>query len=83
MTTAFDLTYHRVALRLGDRLRELREDAGLTLEQAGERAGMDKSAWHNIESGRRQNPTLTTLRAMAEALGISLEELFRGVNGDD
>lgn len=37
-------------------LRELRESAGLTREQAAERAGVSALTWRSYEQGQRQPP---------------------------
>lgn len=60
-----------------DKVKRLREKAGLTQEQAAERAGFtSRQAWNNVESGR-QEPTLGTLERMAKALGCKPRELIR------
>lgn len=63
---------------IGDRIRSLRKVQGLTQEKLAERAEIDRSHMGFIEQGRRQ-PTLATLHKIANVLGISLEDLFRGL----
>ena len=58
----------------GERLRRLREAAGLTQEQLAERAGLSSNAIAALESGRRQRPYSSTMQALSDALGLSEEE---------
>ena len=50
-------------------LRELREAAGLSLADVAERAGMNRTAIHRLESSQASNPTILTLMRYAAALG--------------
>ena len=58
---------------LQDNVRRIRKGLGLTVEKAAERVGMNRATWSDIENGRNTNPTLNTLRKMANALGVNLE----------
>jgi DNA-binding XRE family transcriptional regulator len=51
------------------RLKRVREDAGLSLADVAERAGMDKAAISRLENGHQQNPTVETLSRYAMAIG--------------
>jgi transcriptional regulator with XRE-family HTH domain len=59
-------------------LRRLRVRGGLTQEDLAHRAALTTSALARIERGKA-NPTWTTTRRIAVALGVSLEELGRAV----
>ncbi len=59
----------------GDRLRRLREAAGLTQEELAERSGLSRDAVSALERGRRRHPQGQTIRALATALGLSDEEV--------
>lgn len=61
----------------GDKLRQLRIDAGLTQRDVAERTGLKLSALSHYEHGRRE-PSLRNLRRLSLALGISADELLRG-----
>lgn len=81
MGTAARLTYDDAVLaRFGERLRELRERAGLSLSEAGEAAGLQRQHWSAYETGKRPNPTLAVMGAMARALDVELAELLAGVD---
>lgn len=60
--------------RIGRQLRLLREKSGRTLAQLAEAAGLSERAVRELEAGRT-NPSLTTVVGIAEALGVSLDEL--------
>jgi transcriptional regulator with XRE-family HTH domain len=61
--------------RLGIRLRELREDRGLTQEQAAEIIGVHPKSMPRIEGGTA-NPTAATLVAASVAYKVPLRDLF-------
>lgn len=52
-----------------------REESGLSQRALAERAGISPSMLHAIEKGTRK-PSLDSARRLAQALGISLDELF-------
>ena len=54
----------------GERLRRLREGAGLTQEALAERAGLTAQAVGALERGTRRHPYPPTLAALAAALGL-------------
>jgi transcriptional regulator with XRE-family HTH domain len=59
-------------LRFAGRLKELREGAGLTQQQLGERSGMHKLTVAKLEQGIRE-PSWATVQALAGALGVTCE----------
>jgi transcriptional regulator with XRE-family HTH domain len=60
---------------VGSSLRRHRRAAGLSLAQLATAAGLGKSTLHALELGDG-NPTLSTLWALATALGIPLGDLL-------
>jgi transcriptional regulator with XRE-family HTH domain len=64
---------------LGPRLRELRRQRGITLRQVAESAGVTESFVSQVERGAA-NPSVATLRRMAEALGETMASLFVGAD---
>jgi transcriptional regulator with XRE-family HTH domain len=62
-------------LPIGDRLRRLRTERGLTQEQLAERAGVSVDIVKKLEQGKRDSARLTTLAALADALDVGLAEL--------
>ena len=57
------------------RLRELRSERGLTLQQVAERASIDISTLSRLEAGKRRL-ALDHLPALAAALGVSTDALL-------
>jgi transcriptional regulator with XRE-family HTH domain len=61
--------------RVGARLKQNRLARRLTQEQLAERAGLSNRCIGEVERGRG-NPTLTTLAALSDALGVDLIDLL-------
>jgi transcriptional regulator with XRE-family HTH domain len=61
-------------LSFGTQLRRLREVAGLTQEDLASRAGISRNAVSALERGERRRPYPHTVRALADALGLSADE---------
>jgi transcriptional regulator with XRE-family HTH domain len=64
-----------VDVRVRRRLRELRTEQGLTLQQVAERASIDVSTLSRLEAGKRRL-ALDHLPALAAALGVSTDDLL-------
>lgn len=62
-------------LQFGKRVLELRSERKWTQERLAEEASMDRSYLANLEAGAR-NPTLDVIQRLAEALEVSLADLF-------
>ena len=59
----------------GQNLRKLRKSKGFSQSELTHRADLSKNMVGNIERGE-VNPTLTTIIALAKALGITQSELM-------
>jgi transcriptional regulator with XRE-family HTH domain len=64
-----------IDVRVRRRLRELRVQQGLTLQQVSERAHIDVSMLSRLESGKRRL-ALDHVASLASALGVSADELL-------
>ena len=60
----------------GQRLRELRVEKALSLRALGERTGVAYDTINKLELGRRP-ARLSTIRKLAEALGVVPRELMQ------
>ena len=60
---------------LGDRIREIRTDKGLTLQNVGKITGLTVSHISQIETNK-VNPSIGALRLVAKALGTTIPNLF-------
>jgi transcriptional regulator with XRE-family HTH domain len=61
---------------LAENLRRIRKAKGLTQEKLARLADLTNNTIIKIEAGKNQNPTLDTLKNMAKALEVSVEELI-------
>src|SRR5215208_5099133 len=66
--------------RAGKRLRAIREAAGLNQIQLAAASGLTHEAISNLETGKR-SPHATTVRALAQALGVAPEHFIRHERG--
>ena len=64
--------------QLGMRIRYLREQKKMTLEDLSFESNVNKNYLSDLERGNR-NPTVKILERIALALDISLETLFKGI----
>jgi transcriptional regulator with XRE-family HTH domain len=60
--------------RLGERVKELRREQGLTLEGLAERSGVSRAMISKIERGEK-NPTLVVAARLAEGFGVTISRL--------
>jgi transcriptional regulator with XRE-family HTH domain len=54
------------------KLKKHREARGLSLSDAAERSGMDRSAISRLENGQYLNPTVDTLYRYARSIGAEI-----------
>ena len=64
----------------GERIRELRESMGLSLEQVAKASGIDFSLLWRYENGELRNPSIPKLLKLCPVLGVSVAEFFRGMH---
>ena len=60
----------------GQRLVELRKAAGLTQAELAVKAGLGMMQVSRIERGAVSDPQMSTVQALAEALGVPVAELL-------
>lgn len=64
-----------VKLKIGQRIKELREKAEMSQKDLAYTADLDRSYIASIENGQR-NVSIVNIEKIAVALGVSLKELF-------
>ena len=64
--------------QLGNRIRELRLEKGLSQERFALSIEMDRTYFSAVEAGKR-NISIRNIEKIAKGLGVSLEELFKGL----
>jgi len=62
--------------RVGEKIRVLRRQRGLSQEKLAEMIKMDFTSVNELENGKR-NPSLKTIHKIARALKVPVENLFR------
>lgn len=63
---------------LGDRLRTLRKERGLTLDQLAEQSGSSKSYIWELENKNPPRPSAEKLAKIADKLGTTIDFLLEG-----
>ncbi|MBU0455444.1 MAG: helix-turn-helix domain-containing protein [Gammaproteobacteria bacterium] len=61
---------------LAKKVKQLREKLGLSQEKLARLADVSNNTIINIEAGKQDNPTIDTLKKIAKALNVSVEELI-------
>ncbi len=64
--------------RVGNRIRELRSQTGLSQEKFALKIGMDRTYFASVELGKR-NIALKNIEKIANGLGVTISELFEGI----
>ena len=67
--------YDETAQHLASNLRRMRETRGWSQQQLADNSGVPRPTIANLESGDG-NPTLSVMLRLAQALGISIEQLI-------
>ena len=62
---------------LSKTVRRLREKMGISQEKLARLADVSNNTIINIEAGKQQNPTIDTIKKIAKALNVSIEELIK------
>ena len=61
---------------LAKNMEQLRKQKGLSQEKLARLADVANNTIIKMESGENKNPTLETLRKVAKAFGVSVDELI-------
>ena len=69
-------------MNLGERIAQLRRQAGLSQEQLGDLLGVSRQAVSKWESGA-SDPSTANLIAIAKLYGVSAEEILRKVRKEE
>ncbi|MFB0958959.1 hypothetical protein SDC9_199442 [bioreactor metagenome] len=63
---------------ISDNLKKYREEKGLSMNALARMAAVSPSYIHDIEHGKKLNPSQDVMMRLADALGISIEVLIYG-----
>jgi DNA-binding XRE family transcriptional regulator len=67
-----------IQLLVADRIKKIRKAKSVTQDQLAELAGLNRTHLYRLESGK-QSMTLRTLKNIADALGVKVQELVKGL----
>lgn len=70
---------HAALPLLGARIRQLRQEAGITLTDLASRSGVSKGLLSKVENGK-VTPSLPVLLSFIHALGLKPEAFFQGID---
>ncbi len=62
---------------LANNIKKLREAKGLSQEKLARLADVANNTLIKMESGENENPTLDTLKKVAKALDVSVDDLIK------
>lgn len=62
---------------IGDNVKRIRESQNLGLNETAKIAGISGSYLSNIEKNIKTNPSMETLKKIADALGVLVEDFFK------
>jgi transcriptional regulator with XRE-family HTH domain len=62
---------------LARRIKQFREAAGYSQQKLAVVAGLSTSVVSQLEQGTNDNPKTSTIRSLAAALGVTIDDLFR------
>lgn len=66
--------------RIGERVKAMRREAGMTLDGLAERAGVSRAMLSKMERGEK-NPTLVIAARVSDGLGVTLTQLIDTKSG--
>jgi transcriptional regulator with XRE-family HTH domain len=69
-------------MTIGGKIQKLRKEMGLTQEELAKKANLSYTTLIKIESDQVKNPTIKTIRKIAEALEVSLDNLVNKTNNE-
>lgn len=67
-----------ITVELGTRIKELRNQKGLSQEKFALNIGMDRTYFASVETGKR-NISIINIKKIADGLGVTLGELFENM----
>lgn len=65
-----------ISKKFGENLKKIRLEKKMSQGDICRALGVDRAYISNLESGKR-NPTLSTIKRIADALGVSVDSLLK------
>ncbi len=63
---------------MGYKIREFREKQGMTQEELSQKSGISRAVIVSLENNDATSTTTKTLHKIAQALGVSISDIFFG-----
>ncbi|PIV12597.1 MAG: DNA-binding protein [Candidatus Nealsonbacteria bacterium CG03_land_8_20_14_0_80_36_12] len=63
--------------KIGEKIRRIRQQKKMSQDRLSKKADLALNTIVKIETGENPNPTLETLRKIAKALDVSLDQLLK------
>lgn len=63
--------------KIGENIKRMRLENGMSQDTLSKKANLAFYTISKIEAGATSNPTIETVKKIAEALGVSLDELIK------
>jgi transcriptional regulator with XRE-family HTH domain len=76
MGSIFTFNMDEISKKLGQNIKRIREQKKMTQGDICRALNLDRGYISSIESGKR-NPTLSTIKKLADALKVSVDELLK------
>lgn len=64
-----------IKIRVGQRVKQLRNELGISQEELADKAGLDRTYITSVECGKR-NISIVNVEKLANCLNVSLAEFF-------
>lgn len=64
-----------IKIRVGQRVKQLRNELGISQEELADKAGLDRTYITSVEGGKR-NISIVNVEKLAKCLNVSLAEFF-------
>lgn len=65
-----------ISIKIGRNLKRIRTEKKMSQGDISRKLGMDRGYISSVENGKR-NPTIATIEKLANALGVSVDELLK------
>lgn len=62
-------------MTIGERIRKLRQELGLSQQELAHKAGVRRPTISELESGKQRGLTVETAKRLARALGVGIDYL--------
>ena len=66
----------RLLSEFGSRIKQFRQDQGISAEELSRRSGVNMKTIYQIEHSDQENPRIDTIQRIADGLGVSLTDLL-------